>query len=127
MALIEVLPVKVFTRERQATKVDLTNCFWNGRAFIARPVVQTRGIIGLNVPKYLHKHGLAETVMQGDVECLKLTAAGEAWLREGLAKHLQRHPDERERLTHSRAPAPAPASPRPARRLRGSPPRKRPR
>ncbi len=94
------LPVKVFSREHPATKVDMCNCFWNGKAFTPRAVIQARGIIGLNVPKYLLRENLAEVSFAGDVEMLTLTKKGERWLTEGLAKHLKRHPEQAADLAH---------------------------
>lgn len=100
MSKPEVLPVKLFTRENPATKVDLLNCFWNGEAFVASPIVTARGVIGLNVPKYLHKHELAHTIVTGETECLKLTEAGKRWLTEGIHKHLKRHPEDIARCSY---------------------------
>lgn len=122
---IKPLPIKVFTREEPATKVDIVNAFWDGTAFGPCPVIRSRGIIGLNVPKYLVRKGLAEYTFQKDVEMLRLTRAGEKWLIDGLESHLKRHPGDARRLTHGRPGKPAstretaaPASPAPtARRI----------
>lgn len=108
------LPVKVFTREHPCTKVDIANAFRPHGQFISRAIVETRGIIGLNTPKYLLKHDLARYTFQGDVEMLELTRAGQQWLIVGLARHLKRHPEERKRCL---SPPPATTA---ARRLRST-------
>ena len=127
MSRVIPLPVKVFTRDEPVTKVHMANAFWNGKQFIPRAIVQTRGIIGLNAPKYLIREGLARIVTAQDVDMLELTPSGQRWLTEGLAKHLKRHPEQAADLSHkpphtavkrATTAAPAPAGTMAARRPR---------
>lgn len=91
---------KVFTKENPCTKVDIHNCFYDpvlGR-YQRRAVVEARGVIGLNTPKYLLREGYAVYRSEANVEYYELTPPGVDWLRKGLEAHLQRHPDDRSKL-----------------------------
>lgn len=107
MATITPKPVKVFSREEPVTKVDLHNCFYQGGKFVPRAVVEARGEIGLNAIKYLKKQGLATAYEGVNVDWWQLTAEGETWLRDGLKRHLEIHPDQ----THLVREMPRVASP----------------
>ena len=91
---IQVKPIRIFTKENPVTKVELWNCFKATKGFIRRPVVETRGEIGLNAPKYLRKSGYADLITVGDIDYLVLTSAGQEWLKAGLARHLELHPED---------------------------------
>lgn len=104
---LKPLPVRVFTRADPCTKVDLHNCFISpGGSYLMRPVVEARGIIGLNAIKYLIREGYARTVHDVGIEYWQLTAAGRTWLSEGLQRHLELHPDDAKRV-RGRIPTPA--------------------
>lgn len=98
MSAIQGLPVKVFTREAPCTKVDIFLCFSKGGEYVKVPVIQGRGIIGLNTPKYLIKKGLMYEMTQGGIDYWHLSMAGEEWLTAGLARHLELHPEDASRL-----------------------------
>lgn len=86
--------VKVFTRDNQCTKVDIHNCFAGHHGYIDRAVVEARGDIGLNTPKYLLRKGYAIEICEGNVDYYRLTSAGTVWLHAGLLRHLELHPDD---------------------------------
>ncbi len=95
----EILPTRVFTRSDPCTKVHIFNAFAvdpYGKGIVYRdlPVVESRGLIGLNVPKYLRREGYAEIVAIKHVEYYRLTPQGQQWLRDGLARHLELHPQD---------------------------------
>jgi len=95
MTGVVVKEIKVFTRDNPCTKVDLWNCFYQGGTFAARPVLETRGEIGLHAPKYLRKHGYATLVSRGNIDAYVLTKAGQQWLVDGVKRHLELHPEDR--------------------------------
>lgn len=97
--------VKVFTRDDPCTKVDLFNCFQAPSGYRPRAVVEARGEIGVNAIKYLLREGYAEAFEEAGVSWWKLTRDGEAWLTEGLRRHLELHPDHAS-LVDGRAPLP---------------------
>ncbi len=94
MSNITPKPVKIFTRDLPVTKVDLHNCFCPAGQYVKRAVVEARGEIGLNAIKYLLKNDYATRFEERNVDYWKLTADGEEWLRKGLARHLELHPEE---------------------------------
>lgn len=98
MTGVEIYPTKVFTREVPCTKVDIVNCFWRKDSFERVPVVQARGYIGLNVPKYLLREGIIIQKYVSGVDYYWLTSKGMDWLLKGLARHLELHPEEVDRL-----------------------------
>lgn len=89
----EIYPVRVFTREDECTKVDITNCFWEATKFVPVPVVQARGYIGLNTPKYLLREDLVVQTYVDQIDYYTLTPKGVDWLLKGLKRHLQLHPE----------------------------------
>lgn len=96
--MAEIKPVKVFTRDAPCTKVHLWNCFRGVVAhalrFVARPVVEAQGEIGKNSAKHMIGKGYLVYRTVGNIDYYVLTAKGEAWLADGLAAHLRRHPDQ---------------------------------
>lgn len=100
---INAKPVKVFNRDDPCTKVDLHNCFYlGGGTPQPRPVVEARGEIGLNAIKYLKREGYAVEYENEGVDYWELTADGVEWLRKGLARHLELHPEARALLMRTR-------------------------
>ena len=123
--------VKTFTRENPCTKIDIHNCFFDGRTFVARPVVETRGEIGLNTPKYLLKNEYATATHERGIDYLSLTQAGKEWLEDGLRRFIALHPERAADVKKTTGPrratqaTPAPAkttqaiaAPAPLRRVR---------
>lgn len=96
-------PVKVFSREEPCTKVDLHNCFYPQGLVARRAVVEARGEIGLNAIKYLKREGFARAYEDRGVDYWQLTPEGVAWLSKGLARHLELHPEDRERVNRVRS------------------------
>jgi|SRR5471030_1188101 len=92
MAVIK--QTRVFTRDNPCTKVDLFNCFKGEDQFVARAVVETRGEIGLNAPKYMVKNGFVRRYDSGNIEYYELTDEGRDWLIAGLKRHLELHPED---------------------------------
>lgn len=115
MAGVIVKPVKVFTRENPCTKVDLWNCFRRGAGFVKRAVVESRGEIGLNAPKYLLREGFTRAFEQEGIDYIELTPHGEQWLTDGLERHLKKHPGDRRKCRD--LPGAVPASNARARRI----------
>lgn len=99
----------VFTRESPCTKVHTWNCFRQGGKFVQVPVVQAHTVIGVNTPKYLLREGYARTLALKGVDYYALTATGQTWLQDGVAKHLKRHPSDAALLMES-VPGVAPAT-----------------
>lgn len=92
---INAKPVKVFTKDKPCSKVDLHNCFYlGGSTPLSRPVVEARGEIGLNAIKYLKREGYAIEHETNGVDYWTLTVEGIEWLRKGLARHLELHPGD---------------------------------
>jgi hypothetical protein len=98
MTAVEVKPVKVFTRDEPCTKIDLFNCFRRGAKYVSRPVVETRGEIGVNSQKYLLRESYARMLAQGNIDFLALTPKGEVWLSKGILRYLELHPDESDKV-----------------------------
>lgn len=99
MAKVTPKPVKVFTREAPCTKVDIHLCFADvDGAYRPRAVVEARGEIGLNAVKYYKKKGFVEEYELDGITWWEVTEEGEVYLREGLARHLELHPDQRNRV-----------------------------
>lgn len=96
--VVEVKPIKVFSREEPCTKIDLFNCFRRGGKYVPRPVVETRGEIGENSPKYMLREGYARMLAQRGIDYLVLTEKGEAWLTRGVRRYVEIHPAEAEKL-----------------------------
>ncbi len=116
--MAEIKPVRVFQKDQPCTKVEIMNCFNQFGTYVPRPVVETRGEIGLNVPKYLLKNDFARDYTKQGIDYLELTKAGIQWLEVGLARYLELHP-EREKDVLKRPPR-APTST--ARTSRTAPP-----
>lgn len=110
-----VEPTRVFTREEPCTKVHIWNCFISPTGLQAIPVVHSRGKIGLNTPKYLYREGYMDYFTEQNVEYCIMTPTGEEWLRKGLKRHLELHPDERAQVVHI---AQLEGKPKPARVVR---------
>ena len=86
---------KIFSRENKCSKVDLFNCFWKNGEFRDRPVVEAHKVIGLNAPKYLMREGYVTRIEIKNVEYFHPTVAGDAWLRKGITRHIDLHPEDR--------------------------------
>lgn len=82
-----------FTRDNPCTKVEIHNCFWVVDKYKAQPVVHAKTQIGDNVPKYLMREGYLEEKTMGGVDFYRLTPDGEHWLRDGLKRFLELHPE----------------------------------
>ena len=96
MAVIK--PVRVFTRENPCTKIELFNCFTGEFGYVRRPVVEARGEIGENAPKYLLQKNYCVYRTDKGIDYYELTQAGEEWLTKGVAAHVGRHPDDYSKL-----------------------------
>ncbi|MEG1121233.1 MAG: hypothetical protein RSE62_03420 [Citrobacter sp.] len=113
--MAEIKPVKIFSRENPCTKVDIHNCFFDGRTYVRRAVVEARGEIGLNTPKYLLKNEYLAATHERGIDYLALTQAGKEWLEDGLRRFLALHPERAADVKHAQgarravqaAPAPA--------------------
>lgn len=100
--MAEVKPTRVFTRTDPCTKVHLWNCFVTITGLERVTVVASRSEIGLNTPKYLRREGYAEVVTEKGVEYYVLTPEGEEWLRKGLLRHLELHPEDAEHVLYQK-------------------------
>lgn len=87
------LKPKVFTRDNPCTKVDLHNCFFRGGRYVNRPVVEAKAEIGENAPKYLIREGLVVMREIGGVDTYCVTPKGDQWLRTGIVRYLELHPE----------------------------------
>lgn len=92
MAIIK--PVRVFSREHPCTKIELFNCFTGEFGYVRRPVVEARGEIGENAPKYLLQKNYCVYRTDKGIDYYELTQTGEEWLTKGVESHLKRHPDD---------------------------------
>ena len=91
---MEVKPTRVFTKDAPCTKVHLWNAFIGANGLRKLAVVHSRGEIGLNAPKYLKNNGYIVVLEEKGVEYYEWTPEGEVWLRKGLLRHLELHPEE---------------------------------
>lgn len=84
-----------FTRDDPVTKVELHNCFIDPATGRYRPVplVNAKTQIGDNAPKYLARNEYLRTVLRGGIDYYELTPDGEQWLRDGLKRFLELHPE----------------------------------
>lgn len=82
-----------FSREQPCTKVEIHNCFFDGRQYTKRPVVEVKMEVGDNVPKYLVREDYVSFVLLAGVDYYELTVDGEEWLRAGLKRYLELHPE----------------------------------
>lgn len=87
-----------FTREAPCTKVDLHLAFWVNGQYRATAVVQAKAVIGDNAPKYMLKKGFLVQSLEGGVDMYTPTETGKNWLRDGLARHLELHPEDAEKV-----------------------------
>lgn len=83
-----------FTRDNPATKVHLWNALNPTGSFAAVPVVQAKMVMGDNAPKYLLKNEYIRTFTRGEVDYYQLTPDGIEWLKKGLRRHLELHPEQ---------------------------------
>ena len=90
---------KVFTRDNPCTKVDLHNCFYHGGQYVNRPVIEAKMEIGENAPKYLIREGLVVLRTIGQVDMYCVTPKGDQWLRTGIVRYLELHPERLEDCT----------------------------
>lgn len=97
---------KVFTRENPCTKIDLHNAFWLGGRYADQPVVRAKQIIGDNAPKYMLKKGYIEQTLRDGVDWYIVTDEGRTWLSEGLARHLELHPEQAHLVARGTAQTP---------------------
>ena len=98
MPLLDVKPVREFTRDQPCTKVDLWNAFRRDGRFVSRAFVEVRGEIGINAPKYLRREGFAIMVEEKGIDYLCLTKTGVDWLTRGVVRYLELHPEEMAKL-----------------------------
>lgn len=100
MSTIQPKPVRLFTKDNPVTKVELFNCFWHppSKNWRPRAVIEARGEIGENAPKYLLSKGYARTFGRQFVDWYELSEMGKDWLLKGLASHLKRHPEDWSKL-----------------------------
>lgn len=84
---------KVFTREDPCTKIDLHNAFFRDGKYQDTPVVDARAIIGLNAPKYMIREELMTEQLRGGVDWYVLSYKGKQWLRTGIIRFLELHPE----------------------------------
>ena len=84
---------RVFTREQPCTKIDLHNAFFRGGSYRDTPVVDARAVIGINAPKYLLREGIVIERLSDGVDWYVLTAKGRGWLRTGIIRFLELHPE----------------------------------
>lgn len=96
----EVKPTKVFTKENPCSKVDIWNCFISAAGLNRVTVVASRSKIGLNTPKYLKRELYVTVETDKSVEYYELTFTGIEWLKKGLKRHLELHPEERAQVLH---------------------------
>lgn len=103
---------KVFTRDEPVNKIDLHNCFnVNGR-YADKTVVDAKRLIGDNAPKYLMREGLIRFRLIGGVDTYTVTVKGVAWLRAGVIRYMELHPDRAGEVIDPPEGAPtAPAKP----------------
>ena len=122
------MEAKVFTRDSPCTKIDLHNCFYRNMRYAAIPVIEAQTIIGKNAPKYLLAKGFITLQTTKGVDFYAPTAKGDAWLREGVLRFLELHPERIGECNHrplgymaepkKRSPAPQQkAAPPPVRRI----------
>lgn len=81
--------VRAFTKNRPCNKIDIWNCFRNGRRFKAVSVTMARGIIGAHVPNHMIAAGRLERVEIRGTESYRLTPDGEAWLKKGTETYIR--------------------------------------
>jgi len=84
---------RLFTRDDPCTKIDLHNAFWRDGKYQDTPVVDARAVIGLNAPKYLLREGFIQERSIGGVDWYVVTWKGKAWLRSGIIRFLELHPE----------------------------------
>lgn len=89
-----------FDRENPCTKVELHNCFFDGIRYRPRRVIEARTIIGENAPKFLLREGYALVTTQAGADFYTLTPDGDAWLRKGIARYLELHPERLQDVQH---------------------------
>lgn len=87
--------VKVFSKDKPVTKLQLWNCFRGQRGFVAVQVDTAHSIIGLNAPRYLKKKEYLEVITRRGEELYSLTEDGRKWLLEGFSRYLKNHPGDR--------------------------------
>lgn len=87
------MTAKIFTRDDPCTKIDLHNCFYRNMRYAAVPVVEAQSIIGKNAPKYLLREELIVLRSTKGVDFYVPTAKGDAWLRAGILRFLELHPE----------------------------------
>ncbi len=98
----------VFTKDNPCTKVEIWNAFFSEGKFRATPVVVARTIIGINTPKYLLREGFIFEQLIGGVDYYCVTEDGASWMRNGILRYLELHPERRgdcNELPDSVAPA----------------------
>lgn len=85
----------IFTRENPCTKVHLHNAFVKvNNVYGPTSVVEFCSIAGVNSRKYLKREGYVREYLLGGVDYIELTEEGREWLRKGLARHLELHPED---------------------------------
>lgn len=84
---------RVFTRDNPCTKVELWNCFQRKGGFRMVSVVEAKTLIGENAPKYMLKKGYIREATLAGVDLYRVSISGEEWLREGIRRYLELHPE----------------------------------
>jgi hypothetical protein len=92
--------VKVFTRENACNKADIWNAFRTRGGFRMVALPELKSIVGANAPRVMLKAERIETVTHKGQECLRLTKAGEAWVKKGTIAFLRNHEDRRGEVNH---------------------------
>ena len=93
-----------FTRDNPVTKVELHNAFWRTGQYRDTPVVDAKRIIGDNAPKYMLREDFISMETRGGVDWYILTDSGREWLRAGIARYLELHPERRSEVRGMETP-----------------------
>lgn len=91
-----------FDKETPCSKIEIFDCFWGKRGWLARQVYEVEAEIGRHVPRHLVNCNRLQIAARGTCDVYELTEQGKRWLREGIVRYLSnnryRIPEIRERL-----------------------------
>lgn len=94
-------PVRLFTKDRPCTKLDIWRCFYHPKAGFVRVQVDTvHAEIGLNAPRGMVAQARLARVESKGVEVYGLTPEGEQWLILGIMAYVKNHPLEASSVGH---------------------------
>lgn len=83
-----------FTQSRPCSKVEIWNCFGGRRGFRVRQVYEAEGELGRHVPRHMIGAGrLSMEETDDGMLVFELTDTGKAWLRAGIVRYLNNHPE----------------------------------